>query len=386
MTGRRRRRSSTSRSSSGRSATDGKHEVATVLQRIDLGDRVAIEPAPALAVDGFAGDTLVRGALDALAAAAGVEPRWRATITKRIPVAAGPRRRQLRRRDRAPARERDAARAAPGRGARTSSPRRSARTCPFFLADGPAARPRRRVASWSRSTSRRTTGSCSSLPDGVGEDVDRRRLPPLRRARRRGRLRTSAAARSSARSRRSAARATSPRCRRTTSPPRRSPTELLAARRVPRRRQRRGPGRLRPLPPPPPCRGGAPRARGARPDLADGSALVRLTRAYGWPWTARYDRARHRPLRRAGCASDGSRSRSSSRSSRACSSLVGEIDWWVVVLVAIAAVALYVYCGRRRGAREAPRGVLDRRRLAVVVVLVPVLALVLTRSPSSRSS
>ena len=68
---------------------DGKHEVATVLQRIDLGDRVAIVAAPSLQVAGFAADTLVRDALAALAAAAGVEPRWRATIAKRIPVAAG---------------------------------------------------------------------------------------------------------------------------------------------------------------------------------------------------------------------------------------------------------------------------------------------------------
>ncbi len=68
---------------------DGKHEVATVLQRVDLGDRVAVEPAPALSVNGFAGDTIVRAALEALAAAAGVEPRWQAKITKRIPVAAG---------------------------------------------------------------------------------------------------------------------------------------------------------------------------------------------------------------------------------------------------------------------------------------------------------
>jgi 4-diphosphocytidyl-2-C-methyl-D-erythritol kinase len=67
----------------------GKHEVVTVLQRLDLADRVSIEPAPRLRVDGFAADTLVRGALEALAAAAGVEPRWRARITKRIPVAAG---------------------------------------------------------------------------------------------------------------------------------------------------------------------------------------------------------------------------------------------------------------------------------------------------------
>lgn len=68
---------------------DGKHEVATVLQRIDLGDRVSIEPAPTLTVTGFPGDTLVRKALEALAAAAGVERRWHATIAKRIPVAAG---------------------------------------------------------------------------------------------------------------------------------------------------------------------------------------------------------------------------------------------------------------------------------------------------------
>jgi 4-diphosphocytidyl-2-C-methyl-D-erythritol kinase len=68
---------------------DGKHEVATVLQRVDLGDRITIAPAPTLAVSGFAGDTIVHAALAALADAAGVEPRWRATIAKRIPAAAG---------------------------------------------------------------------------------------------------------------------------------------------------------------------------------------------------------------------------------------------------------------------------------------------------------
>ena len=40
-------------------------------------------------VDGFTGDTLVRDALGRLAAHAAVEQRWRATIEKRIPVAAG---------------------------------------------------------------------------------------------------------------------------------------------------------------------------------------------------------------------------------------------------------------------------------------------------------
>jgi 4-diphosphocytidyl-2-C-methyl-D-erythritol kinase len=69
--------------------SDGKHEVVTVLQRIDLCDEVTLEPAPGLAVEGFADDTIVRAALESVAAAAGVEPRWRARIDKRIPVAAG---------------------------------------------------------------------------------------------------------------------------------------------------------------------------------------------------------------------------------------------------------------------------------------------------------
>jgi 4-diphosphocytidyl-2-C-methyl-D-erythritol kinase len=68
---------------------DGRHEVATVLQRLDLADRVAVEPAPKLRVEGFPEDTLVRGALESLAAAAGVKPAWEARIWKRIPVAAG---------------------------------------------------------------------------------------------------------------------------------------------------------------------------------------------------------------------------------------------------------------------------------------------------------
>jgi len=68
---------------------DDRHEVATVLQRIDLADRIAVEPASKLSVKGFAEDTLVRGALEELAAAAGTKPRWAARIWKQIPVAAG---------------------------------------------------------------------------------------------------------------------------------------------------------------------------------------------------------------------------------------------------------------------------------------------------------
>ncbi|HLX32483.1 MAG TPA: hypothetical protein VKR79_06910 [Gaiellaceae bacterium] len=68
---------------------DGKHEVATVLQRIDLVDRIEIDEAPDLRIAGFPEDTLVRAALERLAGAAGVEPRWRVRIEKTIPVAAG---------------------------------------------------------------------------------------------------------------------------------------------------------------------------------------------------------------------------------------------------------------------------------------------------------
>jgi 4-diphosphocytidyl-2-C-methyl-D-erythritol kinase len=73
----------------GRRRADGKHKVATVLQRIDLADRVSLGRASQLEVHGFPEDTLVRGALTALAEAAGVEPRWAVRIEKRIPVAAG---------------------------------------------------------------------------------------------------------------------------------------------------------------------------------------------------------------------------------------------------------------------------------------------------------
>ncbi len=68
---------------------DGRHEVATVLQAIDLSDDIALEPADSLVVEGFAEDTIVRAALTRLADAAGVAPSWRVRIEKRIPVAGG---------------------------------------------------------------------------------------------------------------------------------------------------------------------------------------------------------------------------------------------------------------------------------------------------------
>jgi 4-diphosphocytidyl-2-C-methyl-D-erythritol kinase len=42
---------------------DGKHEVATVYQRLAIADRLELESASELLVEGFDADTLVRGAL-----------------------------------------------------------------------------------------------------------------------------------------------------------------------------------------------------------------------------------------------------------------------------------------------------------------------------------
>jgi 4-diphosphocytidyl-2-C-methyl-D-erythritol kinase len=68
---------------------DGLHDVATVLQRIDICDRIELDAADGLAIEGFAGDTIVGRALLRLAAEAGAEPAWRVRISKEIPVSAG---------------------------------------------------------------------------------------------------------------------------------------------------------------------------------------------------------------------------------------------------------------------------------------------------------
>jgi 4-diphosphocytidyl-2-C-methyl-D-erythritol kinase len=60
----------------------GKHELLTVYQRVDVCDRIRVEPAKQTRVDGFA-DTIVADALAHLPGA------WRVRIEKRIPVAAG---------------------------------------------------------------------------------------------------------------------------------------------------------------------------------------------------------------------------------------------------------------------------------------------------------
>jgi 4-diphosphocytidyl-2-C-methyl-D-erythritol kinase len=68
---------------------DGKHEVMTVLERLSLADTVAVRRAEATRVTGFAEDTLVHAALEAVAHAAGGSLFFEARIEKRIPVAAG---------------------------------------------------------------------------------------------------------------------------------------------------------------------------------------------------------------------------------------------------------------------------------------------------------
>jgi len=63
--------------------------VATVLERLSLADMVAVRRAPATRVGGFAGDTLVRGALDAVTRAVDGAVFFEARIEKRVPVAGG---------------------------------------------------------------------------------------------------------------------------------------------------------------------------------------------------------------------------------------------------------------------------------------------------------
>jgi 4-diphosphocytidyl-2-C-methyl-D-erythritol kinase len=66
---------------------DGLHEVATVYQRVALADRISIRRSTQLEVAGFAGDTLVRRALERVSDGDGAS--FAAQIEKRIPVAAG---------------------------------------------------------------------------------------------------------------------------------------------------------------------------------------------------------------------------------------------------------------------------------------------------------
>jgi 4-diphosphocytidyl-2-C-methyl-D-erythritol kinase len=69
----------------GPARADGRHELVSVYQRVALCDRLVVERAPSVRVEGFDGDTLVRRALEAVADGTG----FSAQIAKQIPVAAG---------------------------------------------------------------------------------------------------------------------------------------------------------------------------------------------------------------------------------------------------------------------------------------------------------
>lgn len=66
---------------------DGKHEVVTLLQRLELADEVTVHRAETVEVEGYLDDSIVRAALDAVLAETGVA--FAARIRKEIPVAAG---------------------------------------------------------------------------------------------------------------------------------------------------------------------------------------------------------------------------------------------------------------------------------------------------------
>ena len=67
--------------------SDGKHELATVYQRVTLADDIEVRRADRIEVTGFADDTIVARALAELSANG--DGKLAAQIVKRIPVAAG---------------------------------------------------------------------------------------------------------------------------------------------------------------------------------------------------------------------------------------------------------------------------------------------------------
>ena len=298
---------------------DGRHEVATVLQRIDLADRVSIEPAAELRVEGFAEDTLVRAALERLAEAANSRAALARADLEARPRRGRPRRRQLRRRDRAQARQRDPRRAALA-GAPARARGRARRRRPLLPHLRPAARHRHRHRA-------RAAGAAAGLlgrPAAAArpaQAVDGRRLRRLRPPRRRSRLRGTARRACATRWPRPSARATWQRCRRTTSPPRRMRNGCSNS--APSAPTSAGPDRpstgssctaRRPPPPSASC----------GPSGAPGSPFPLGTVEHdGRQRIARAREPRSSTERRvsaAGCSTAGSGSRSGSRCSRASSS------------------------------------------------------------------
>ena len=162
---------------------DDKHDLVTVFQRVDLGDRISVEPAVETTVEGFAEDTIVRLALDRASPrrTAGASGSTSGSRRRRA------RRRQLRRGHGAPPRE-CAARAA----ARARRARRAGRWHRLRR----AVLPRRRASARDR---RRGTARAArpaaglrrpaAAAEGRAEALDRSGLRGVRPARGRGRFR-----------------------------------------------------------------------------------------------------------------------------------------------------------------------------------------------------
>ncbi len=244
-----------------------------MLQRVDLGDRVAVEPAAALRVEGFDDDTIVGAALRALAGRAGVEPAWAARIWKSIPVAAG-----------LGGGSSDAATAL-GLANRMLATPLAPRALedlaatlgadvPFFLRSGP------QLGSGDGSSLSPVTlpqdyAVVLVLPSGTTKESTARVY--ARFDERRGAdgfdERRAALLDALGRVRRARDLALLP-------PNDLASSDLAArprrARRLPGRRERCRPGRLRPLPPPPPRGGRRTRLSHRRPHLGDVAVLVRL--------------------------------------------------------------------------------------------------------------
>ena len=148
---------------------DGKHEVATVLQRVDLADSLVLEPADNLRVTGFAEDTIVTAALLRLAHSAKVGARLARRDRQAHPGRSRARRRELRCRDGAQARERHAGRTAPAGPTGRACCRRRCRRALLPRARSTARHRRRRPASTASPSPTRTT-SCSSCRTASGKE------------------------------------------------------------------------------------------------------------------------------------------------------------------------------------------------------------------------
>ena len=259
----------------GPSATTASTSWRRCYQRLDLVDRIAV--AACAAPD-------VLPAFRRHARSARRSQGWRqpqafapalgGAADEADPGRSRPRGRQLRCRDRAPPRERDAStsRSLAERAARACGEARGRRA--VLPHPGTPARRRRRHAADAARSSPGLLGRPRASTRRK-QAIERRGLRSVRRARKARRVTVPGAPRSSARSGRRGGRVISPGCRRTTSrahlwPPTCWPRGLSG------RRHRRGPGRLRPLPTPRRRPRGPGRLQGPRPYLAHRPRLVRL--------------------------------------------------------------------------------------------------------------